>query len=108
MRRLLIGIAIGLVINAVAARAETIQVTGYSTPSDWTTADRTPLGPGIAACPAWMRFGTVLEIDGVGLVTCHDRTPGNPQLIDVWFDRVADCFAVTGIRTYTYAADTDG
>lgn len=100
MRRTLLGILIGLAIGAGAARAESIQVTGYTTPPDWTTADGMLVGPGVAACPAWFPFGTTLEIDGIGTVVCHDRTPGSPQLIDVWFADRADCFRVTGIREY--------
>ena len=71
-------------------------VTGYVDAG--ITADGTPVAVGVAACPQRMAFGQVLYIEGVGTVTCRDRTPGNPELIDVWVPTVAEAYAITGQR----------
>lgn len=75
-------------------------VTGYILPGS--TADGTPVGPGVAACPAWMPFGTALNVDGFGSVVCHDRyADGQGDLIDVWVPTLAEAYAVTGYRMIT-------
>lgn len=39
----------------------------------------------VAACPSTMPFGTRLEIEGIGIVTCHDRGGAiKGKRIDVW------------------------
>lgn len=39
----------------------------------------------VAACPPEMPFGTKLEIEGIGVVTCHDRGGAiKEKRIDVW------------------------
>lgn len=93
----------GRVIQALFLAA-VMAVTGYSLPPTWTTADGSHLYAGEAACPAQFPFGTVLDIEGIGAVACHDRTPGNPWLIDVWEPSKADCYAITGRYWMRWAA----
>ncbi len=81
---------------ALAADGDPMLVHGYV--DSGTTADGTPTAPGVAACPLRMALGTVLLIEGIGTVVCHDRTPGNPELVDVWVGSVAEAFALTGYR----------
>lgn len=100
MRPLALALAAVLACLPLAARAEggTIFVTGYVEVG--TTADGTPTGPGVAACPpGWM--GRTLAIEGVGTVVCHDAYASwlSPR-VDVWLPTVEACYAVTGYHTY--------
>lgn len=60
------------------------------TPSDCLhTADGTDISKAapftIAACPPELPFGTRLQIEGIGIVTCHDRGGAiKKKRIDVW------------------------
>ena len=91
---LLAGLLLALPVPLHAAGA-TMLVTGYDEVG--TTADGTPTGPGVAACPAWMPFDTVVTLEGVGEVVCHDRYRADlSDRIDVWEPTDAACFALTG------------
>jgi 3D (Asp-Asp-Asp) domain-containing protein len=61
------------------------------------TADGTPTGPGTAACPPSLPFGTVLEVEDVGRVVCHDTyAPYLSDRLDIFVPSVADAYALTG------------
>lgn len=100
MRPLALALAAVLACLPLAARAEggTIWTTGYSCPPYCgLTASGVPVGPGVAACPSWMPFGTVLRVEGIGTVTCWDR---GPDWLDLWFPTLAECYRITGLHAY--------
>lgn len=81
---------------AEAFLAGWISVTGYVLPG--TTADGSPVGRGVAACPSVFPFGTVLDVERVGLVTCHDRTRDDLWVVDCWVPTVQEAYALTCTR----------
>jgi len=73
------------------ARTILATITGYSSTPDQT--DSTPLitasgnrvKSGIVACPRYLEFGTVIEINGK-IYICDDRThPRLDGIFDIWF-----------------------
>ena len=82
-------------------------VTAYSLPG--ITASGAPVGPGVAACPRWLAFGTQVQIEGVGVVTCADRYPASSgDHFDVWVATPAEVRTVTAWRNWALApADPD-
>ncbi len=68
-----------------------------------TTASGTQVGPGVAACPPDMRFGTRLHLSGkVELdVRCEDRYGyWLSRRVDVWTRYYREAIALTGIYSY--------
>jgi 3D (Asp-Asp-Asp) domain-containing protein len=89
------------VVNAPAsagADGDPMFVTGYTCqPYCGATASGEPVGPGAAACPPDVDFGTQLMIEDVGIVTCLDRyAPSLSRRVDVWMPTVEACYAITG------------
>ena len=89
--------------------APAILVTGYTCPPFCApTADGKPIGPGLAACPPSWPFGTAVDIDGVGIVTCDDSyDPSLSDRIDVFEASEDDCYLITGLHEY-FAVFGDG
>lgn len=77
-----------------------ILVTGYT--GKGLTASGVLAAPGVAACPSWVPFGTLVWLDGVGTVRCADRYAAwlGPR-VDVWVPTVAEAYALTGLREWT-------
>jgi 3D (Asp-Asp-Asp) domain-containing protein len=72
------------------------------------TASGVMSGPGVAACPPDIRFGTQLAIEDVGVVTCLDSyAPYLSRRIDVWQPTVADCYAITGLHSVAVVNPSD-
>ncbi len=95
--------------DGMAWDAPTIYVTGYALPGR--TASGAPVGPGVAACPRWMEFGTRLQLSGkVELaVTCLDRYAGwLTDRVDVWVRFSREAFAITGMYRYSVLAGSEG
>ncbi len=70
-----------------------------------TTASGTQVGPGVAACPPDMRFGTRLHLSGkVELdVRCEDRYGyWLSRRVDVWTRYYREAIAITGIYSYSF------
>jgi 3D (Asp-Asp-Asp) domain-containing protein len=80
-----------------------IWVTGYTCPPYCDpTADGTPVGPGSAACPPWWLFGTRVNIEGIGTVTCNDLyDPTLGPRIDVFEPDDDACYQITGWHYFT-------
>lgn len=80
------------------AAMPTILVTGYSLPGR--TASGEAVGVGVAACPPWMAFGTLVHLSGkVELdVHCADRYAYwlSPR-IDVWTRYSREAYGLTGM-----------
>lgn len=69
-----------------------------------TAADGTPTGPGVAACPWWLAFGTRVAIQSLGAFTCHDRYRfGLSDRFDCWMPTLAEAYAVTGYYEWEVA-----
>src|SRR5690242_20072263 len=96
-------ILLGSAPESAYADSSLMYVTGYAEPG--ITADGTPVGPDVAACPPDWPFGTVVSVqfeDGPRIVICHDRyaTFLSPR-VDVWWPTASACFTHTGV----YAVD---
>lgn len=97
---------VSLCLGSAPASADTplVYITGYAEPG--ATADGTPVGPNVAACPPDWAFGTVVRVqlaDGPHTIVCHDRYSAllSPR-IDLWWPTPADCFAHTGYFPVTF------
>jgi hypothetical protein len=92
--------SVGLILlgSVPASAASDLQyVTGYTCPPYCgATADGTPAGPGVAACPPWQAFGTPVLIhfpDGDVAAICHDRGPDH---VDLFWPTLAETYQHTG------------
>ena len=101
--RLALGVGLTLMCGSAPesayADSSLMYVTGYAEPG--ITADGTPVGPDVAACPPDWPFGTVVSVqfeDGPRTVVCHDRYAAflSPR-VDVWWPTASACFTHTGV-----------
>ncbi len=93
---------------AVATSPAPRQTSAKAVPSTiWTTgyalrgvmADGRAVHLGAAACPGWLKLGSVVLVDGLGQLVCEDRYPAAmADHVDVWRPTAAECFAITGRR----------
>lgn len=81
----------------------TIWVTGYLSTGNRAASGVWPY-PGSAACPSSFPFGAQLHLTGAMdiTVTCEDRTPGDPWLVDVFVGSRDEAFKLTGQYSYDY------
>jgi len=94
-------------ILAILFPVSSIAQTSPYTYSSWVTgyvdrglmADGNYVYEGAAACPYWIPFGTKIDIENIGVLTCEDR---GPNWFDVWRPTVQECYQLTGQYRWRY------